>query len=35
MLVSEYATEVISTRPYKFQTRQTFFKYKTDSYLAA
>ena len=26
MLVSEYATEVINTRPYKYQTRQTFFK---------
>jgi hypothetical protein len=24
MLVSEYATEVINTRPYKYQTRQTF-----------
>jgi integrase len=26
MLVSEYATEVINARPYKYQTRQTFFK---------
>jgi integrase len=26
MLVSEYATVVINTRPYKYQTRQTFFK---------
>ena len=26
MLVSEYATEVINVRPYKYQTRQTFFK---------
>ena len=26
MLVSEYAREVINTRPYKYQTRQTFFK---------
>ena len=26
MLVGEYATEVINTRPYKYQTRQTFFK---------
>jgi integrase len=26
MLVSEYATEVINTRPYKYQTRQTFLK---------
>ena len=26
MLVSEYATEVINSRPYKYQTRQTFFK---------
>ena len=26
MKVSEYATEVINTRPYKYQTRQTFFK---------
>ena len=26
MLVSEYAKEVINTRPYKYQTRQTFFK---------
>ncbi len=23
--VSEYATEVINTRPYKYQTRQTYF----------
>jgi integrase len=26
MKVSEYATEVINSRPYKYQTRQTFFK---------
>jgi integrase len=26
MLVSEYATEVINTRPYKYQTRQTYIK---------
>ncbi|CAB4795999.1 unannotated protein [freshwater metagenome] len=24
MLVSEYATEVINTRPYKYQTRKIF-----------
>lgn len=26
MKVSEYASEVINTRPYKYQTRQTYFK---------
>ena len=26
MKVSEYATEVINSRPYKYQTRQTFLK---------
>ena len=26
MKVSEYATNVINSRPYKYQTRQTFFK---------
>jgi len=26
MKVSEYATEIINTRPYKYQTRQTYFK---------